>query len=222
MRWSEHTKLPRGVKRDPPPDPDPPPNEWQPLQIETDSEYSHGHSQLPPGLHDSSAIELFQLFFTDELLKELAFYTNGLAEEYYRESRKTTGESAGEWKPTCKRELYPYLGVLLYMALHHEPSIGDYWKTSNDCLSDYPLRYYISRNRFEQIDHFLYCTPAGQSFQRPFGRIIHISDYVKMRAQRYFKPGPNGAVDEVIQRFHRRASEIVNIPHKPTGKGFKI
>ena len=127
VRRPEYAKLPRGAKRDPPSDPDPPPNEWQPLQIEADSEYPHGHSQLPPDVDDSNAIELFQLFFTDELLNELAFYTNSLAEEYYRESKKTTGESAREWKPTCRQELYAYLGVLLYMALHHEPSIGDYW-----------------------------------------------------------------------------------------------
>lgn len=38
----------------------------------------------------------------------------------------------------------------------------------------------------------------------------------------YFKLGPNVEVDEVIQRFHMRALEIVNIPHKPTPKGFKI
>ena len=69
----------------------------------------------------------------------------------------------------------------------------------------YPLRNYISRNRFEPIDRFLYCTQPGQSFQSTFGRVIHISDYIKSHAQRYYKPGPNVAVDEVIQQFQGRA-----------------
>lgn len=182
VRRPEYTKLSTGTKCDRPPDTDPPPSDWQPLQVEIDSEYPHGRSHLPPGVDDSSAIELFQLFFPDELLNELAFYTNSLAEEYYRKSRKTTGESAREWKPACRQELYAYLGVLLYMALHHESSIDEYWKTSNDFLPDYPLRNYFSCNRFEEINRFIYCTPPGQSFQSPFGRIIHMSDYIKMRA----------------------------------------
>ena len=221
VRRPEYSKIPPG-RHDPPPNPDLPPEDWKPLQIDTDTEHPHGYPQLPASVDASNAIELFQLFLTDELLDELAFYTNSLAKEYYQVSKKEKVESAREWKPTCRSELYAYLGGLVYMALHREPSIGDYWKISDGFLPAHPVRNYISRNRFEQIDRFLYCTVPGQSFQSPFGRIIHLSDYFKTRAQKYYKPGPNLAVDEIIQRFHGRASEIVNIPHKPTPKGFKI
>ena len=205
VRRPEYKKLPTGMKREPPPDPDPVMTEWQPLQIKPDREHSHGHSQLPPGVDDTNGIELFQLFFTDALLNELACYSNCSDEEYYRESGKTTAEFARAWKPTCRQELYVYLGVLLYMALQHEPSISDYWKTSDGFLPDHPLRNYISRNRFEPMDHFLYCTQPGQSFQSPFGRIIDLSDYIKLHVQKCYKAGPNVAVDEMIQRFQEES-----------------
>ncbi|KAF2813863.1 uncharacterized protein BDZ99DRAFT_553863 [Mytilinidion resinicola] len=38
----------------------------------------------------------------------------------------------------------------------------------------------------------------------------------------HWTPGPHLTVDETIQRFIGRASEIVNIPTKPTPEGFKI
>ena len=221
VRRPEYSKNPPG-RPNLPPKPDPLPEEWKPFQIDTDNEHPHGHPQLPASVNASNAMELFQLFFTNELLDELAYYTNSLAKEYYQESKKTNTGYAREWKPTCRWELYAYLGGLLYMALHREPSIGDYWKISDGFLPAHPVSNYISRNRFEQIDRFLYCTEPGQRFQSAFGRVIHLSDYIKTRAQKYYKPGPNLAVDEMIQGFNGRASEIVNIPHKPTPKGFKI
>lgn len=39
---------------------------------------------------------------------------------------------------------------------------------------------------------------------------------------RYYKPGIHLTVNETIERFTGRAPEIVNIPTKPTPKGFKI
>ncbi|KAF2802624.1 pea pathogenicity protein, partial [Mytilinidion resinicola] len=59
-------------------------------------------------------------------------------------------------------------------------------------------------------------------FHSIFERIDELSKYLRVRSRMYWTPGPHLAVDETIQRFMGRASEIVNIPSKPTPEGFKI
>lgn len=75
VRRPEYSKNPPG-RPNLPPKPDPPPEDWKPLQIDTDNEHPHGYPQLPASVNASNAMELFQLFFTSELLDELAYYTN--------------------------------------------------------------------------------------------------------------------------------------------------
>src|SRR5438552_1839929 len=50
------------------------PPEFDPLPINNECHY--GKPNLPPGLDDSNALEIFKLFFTDELMDLLVHYTN--------------------------------------------------------------------------------------------------------------------------------------------------
>ncbi|OCL03788.1 pathogenicity protein, partial [Glonium stellatum] len=47
-------------------------------------------------------------------------------------------------------------------------------------------------------------------------------EHLRILCRKLYNPRAHLAVDEIIQRFMGRASEIVNIPLKPTPKGFKI
>ncbi|KAF1812442.1 pea pathogenicity protein, partial [Eremomyces bilateralis CBS 781.70] len=48
------------------------------------------------------------------------------------------------------------------------------------------------------------------------------SEHLQTTFKLFWLPGTNLAVDEAMARFTGRAAEIVNIPSKPTPKGFKI
>lgn len=100
--------------------------------------------------------------------------------------------------------MYAYFGVLIYMGLHKEPAMVDYWKKA--------------------IDQYLYYEDPVQSatFTTPFKRIWDVSKYLRKACRRYYTPGTHLAVDKSIKRFTGRAKEIVNIPSKPTPEGFKI
>ncbi|KAF2182038.1 hypothetical protein K469DRAFT_691650 [Zopfia rhizophila CBS 207.26] len=66
-------------KRNKPPLPDAaPPPPWDPLYIENPNQ--RGFANLPPGINKESPIELFKLFFTDDLVDKLCVYTNRNAE----------------------------------------------------------------------------------------------------------------------------------------------
>src|SRR5947209_16583745 len=56
------------------------PEGWRPLRIDVDRPF--GEAQFPEGVtRDSLAIDLFQLFVTDELLDRIAYHTNQHAEK---------------------------------------------------------------------------------------------------------------------------------------------
>jgi hypothetical protein len=57
---------------------------------------------------------------------------------------------------------------------------------------------------------------------RPFNKIDTISATLRQRWKHYYSPGRDLAINECMQRFTDRVSEIVNIPGKPTPIGFKI
>jgi len=49
-----------------------------------------------------------------------------------------------------------------------------------------------------------------------------LDNIVRTASQTYMIPGTHIAVDECIQGFQGRASEIVTIPNKPIPTGYKI
>ncbi|KAF2240274.1 hypothetical protein BU26DRAFT_442995 [Trematosphaeria pertusa] len=80
----------------------------------------------------------------------------------------------------------------------------------------------MSRQRWQQLDRYLYCTEVEQSFCSPFGRVWDLSQLLCERSLLYWTPGKHLCVDEAIARFTGRASEKVIIKTKPTPEGYKI
>lgn len=154
-----------------------PPPSFEPLTIDA-NEHPDGVPTIPEGI-DEHPIQLFQLFFTDQLLDELAVYTNQAAERYYSSENGPQSQHVRGWRETSRQELYAYFGVVIYMGIHKEPAITDYWKYTTRRRFRHIVGDYIGQVRFQQINRFIYCTSPDQSFESPFGRIIHISDYIQ-------------------------------------------
>ena len=64
-------------------------------------------------------------------------------------------------------------------------------------------------------------TQSGQK-ETPFNKLEPLNDTLRQLFKQHWKTNTHLAVDETIQRLIGRASEIVNIPSKPTPEGFKI
>src|SRR2546423_3617444 len=61
-----------------------------------------------------------------------------------------------------------------------------------------------------------------QPVTRPHEKVNPLWKLLSPSFQRYWKPGRDVAIDECIEGFTGRTSDIVNIPTKPTPIGFKI
>jgi len=210
----------------PPPEPWPLPN-FDPLVI--DFPYTDGAPNLPH-VDPTDPLALFKLIWTDGLLEELAAHTNEYARlhpyrKYKDKNRKV--RTPRKWKPTSARELLTFLAVTIHMGLSPERDIEEYWTTTRKRGVDhFIVRENMGKNRWQQIDSKLHISfpkdPDDKTKESPFDKIATLSDTIRDRFRRYWKPGTHLAVDETIVRFTGRAFETVNIPSKPTPEGFKI
>jgi len=202
-------------------------------------ENAKGSSQNLHTIAASSPGDLFSLFFTDLVLDRIVRCTNLNAERARADPVAARAKNIRfhdslnqmPWKPVTSSEILAYLGILIYMGIHVEPHINDYWNTNDDDGPIHrPVRKTMSKHRWWQIDRYLHIwDPAlDQLFKRPDGKVRpheKVDPLWKLLSssfQRYWKPGRDLAIDECIEGFTGRTSDIVNIPTKPTPIGFKI
>jgi hypothetical protein len=202
-------------------------------------ENAKGSSQNLHTIDFSSPENLFSLFFTDSVLDRIVRCTNLNAEKVRVDPVATRAKNIRfhdslnqlPWKPVTSSEILAYLGILIYMGIHVEPHINDYWNTS---VEDGPIhqlvRKTMSKHRWKQMDRYLHIwNPAlDRLFERPDNKVRpheKVNPLWKLLSssfQCYWKPGRDLAIDECIEGFTGRTPDIVNIPTKPTPIGFKI
>ena len=91
-------------------------------------------------------MQLFSLFFTDEIMDKLIEWTNTYAELH---PPKNKPEQPRVWQPTCKQELYAYLAVLIHIGITTKSSIEDYWGSLDIYSSKHIVKKYIGSVRFQ-------------------------------------------------------------------------
>jgi hypothetical protein len=198
-------------------------------------ENTKGSSQIPSCT--SSPEDLFSLFFTDSVLDRIVRCTNLNAERVRADSIATRAKNIRfhdslnqrPWKPVTSHKILAYLGILIYMGIHVEPHIDDYWNTNEDDPIHQLVRKTMSNNGWKQIDRYFHIwDPASDQHcirpdkVRPHEKVDPLWKLLSPSFQRYWKPGRDVAIDECIEGFTGRASDTVNIPTKPTPIGFKI
>ena len=193
---------------------------FEPLHIANFDD--HGTPNLPPDPNINDPLAIFKLFFIDEIMDKLAKWTNEYAELYPAEET----QSARKWKPTDRQQLYAYFGVLIHIGITIESSIEDYWSDLESAGAEHVVKNYIGLVRFQQLDRYFRCTapwPKEDSTPRTtFDRVNGLSKHLRLSCRKFYPPGTHLAVNETIQRFMGRASEILNIPLKPTPEGSEI
>jgi hypothetical protein len=116
--------------------------------------------QLPESASCDDPISLFDLYYSPEIMDELVRYTNE-AQRNSKDPQKPHCR-AGNWYPTCRSELYTYLGIRIYMTLHVENEISDYWNTSNITPNHY-IQKYMTRDRFQELHLRFRCHGSNTS-----------------------------------------------------------
>ena len=124
--------------------------------------------------------------------------------------------------PICRRELYIYFRVVIYIGITIELAIEDYWGLITKGAA-YKVIEYISKNRFQQLKRYIRCSPMPQDgFYTIFNRVDKLSKHLRVLYRKFQRPSLYLAVNKTIQRFIGCVAKTVNIPSKLTPKGFKI
>ena len=152
----------------------------------------------------------------------MAGQTNAYAKAHLVLEKEVPEGRAKLQKPTCRQELYAYFGVVIYIKIMIKPAVKNYWGPIKKGTA-YKVTEYILKNQFEQLKRYIRCSPVLEnSFHIIFNRVDKLSKHLQVLCHKFQRPSPHLAINKTIQRFVNRVPEIVNIPSKPTPKGFKI
>ena len=168
----------------------------------------------------TTILQLFQLFFTTELMTIVVNQTN----EYARLCLK---EKYDKWDKISFDELHAYFGFMVLMGMVNLPSIRDYWR-KDETFNYRPLTTRISRTRFLQIHRFLHFVdndslpPYGDASYSKIQKVKPILTYISGKCSQLFIPGKDLAVDEAMVKYKGRSSIKQYMPKKPIKRGFKV
>lgn len=123
---------------------------------------------LPDDVYPTNPFSLFNLYYTIEIMDYIVNITN----EYDRAVSKTPeGRARGiDWHPTNRQEMYIFLSIRIYMTLHVENEIKDYWNTLK-MAPIHPITKYMPRARFEEL-HIRY--RVGDDDTTTYTRVCHL------------------------------------------------
>ena len=141
----------------------------------------------------------------------MLIYTNLYAKLYYERCTIPYARPR-PWQTLIMDELYTFFAVHIYMGLHKEPRISNYW---NHELNK-PLHLVIYRAilliRFEQIDRFFHCTEKSVPGD-PFSNLEPLNSYIMKTSKELWQAGRDLAVDECMQRYQGKCFSIYFIPN---------
>ena len=168
-----------------------------------------------------SPLDVFQLFFTDDLLRKVVQQRNHYA-------RQVMGDlQYHSWKQVSIHELKAFLGFSVLMGINHLPSIDDYW--SKDPRLHYaPIADRIPRWRFREISRYLHfmdnddLAPCGDPRHDRLGKVRPLIDYLSTKFASLYNPSQEIAVDEAMIKFQGRSSLKQYMPKKPIKRGIKV
>ena len=209
-----------------------PPKPWalpqfNPLSIEPLPENFQHHNLLSI-IDCSKPLDLFSLFITDRLLESLAENTNRYAALYYAQNSPNPHGRHRErpWTDTSTSELKVYIGAYIWMGLHSESDVADFWNTDGTKGPLHPhLTAAISETRWQRLDRFFHISPPkapNTPPQKPYQKLEPLANHLASISKQLWRPGTHLSIDEAMARCLGRAIETVKVPSKPTPEGFKV
>ncbi|CZT13758.1 uncharacterized protein RCO7_07121 [Rhynchosporium graminicola] len=172
---------------------------------------------LPDHVAPDVPIDLFTLYYTPEIIEGIVKHTNNYARAPKNPASKRS--RCLDWSPTCSAEIYIYLAIRIYMTIHVENEISDYWCTKG-MSPVHPISKKMARDRFQEL-HMRFRL-EGLDAEGPYERVSALSAHIQAVNLSVWTPGRDVAVDEMMIRYEGRAKEATTIPGKPTPTGFKV
>lgn len=172
---------------------------------------AQGPTNFARNICGQSPKQAFQLFLTEEVVREIVRCTN------LEGSRRHQN-----WTPTSVEEQYCFYGVLLLAGAHHEnhTRVSELWSE----VDGRPIfNKAMSRNRFTDL---MACLRFDDREQRnpndKFSPLRSIFGKIVKTFQKVYKAGAAITVDEQLVKFRGRCRFKMYIPSKPGKYGIKL
>jgi len=158
-----------------------------------------------------SPVQLFELFFDDEIVNFLASSSNEYAQFLNCNNPKITPE-----------EVKVFVAILIISGYNRLPGRRHYWDGATDMCNDL-VKNSMRRNRFEQILRFFHC--ADNSAPNPQDKMWKLRPLVKMvqnNCRKNFIPEQQLSFDESMIKYFGRHGCKQFIRGKPIRFGYKV
>ncbi|KAE9525673.1 hypothetical protein AGLY_014200 [Aphis glycines] len=180
--------------------------------------YSGLKIDIPP---DSSALDIFKLFFTSEIIDLIVVETNRNAEQFLSKNRLSKFSRFAKWIPTNENEIQKFFGLIIWMGLVQMPTLEDYWCNSTR-YKNYVAHKIIPRNRFELILRFLHFSDNEKFDGDKIYKVRNLVEKMIYNFQNVMEPDEDLAVDETMVPFRGRLGFRQYIPGKSHKYGVKL
>ncbi|KAL6416433.1 hypothetical protein ACFW04_013479 [Cataglyphis niger] len=161
-----------------------------------------------PTIHGFSSVEIFELFFNQELVTKVITETN----KY--------GATDENFIPLADDELKIFIAVNILMSLVCKPTIQSYWSTDKSLETPY-FKNIMTRTRFTSIANNLHFSSIIKS-KDPLVKIREVSEIVKNTFIRMYVPNKNISIDESLMSCRSRLHYIQFIRTKRARFGIKF
>ena len=167
-----------------------------------------------------TSYRVFSLFFNDTILQRIVENINEYAAKHASKKDKSF---ARKWYFISKEELRAYIATYIYMRIHNQSKVSNYWNRDSIKSSLHSFVYdQIELCRWEQIDRFLRISKFTSSISIVFEKLEKLSEHLRHTFKQYWIIETHFVVDESIQRFQGRSTVTVNISSKSVSKEYKV
>jgi len=172
--------------------------------------------------HTESALDLFLRYVPEDLVSQWALWTNHRIDIRRRKGSKVK-TLLSQKKPVSTEEIYVFFAIILYMTVHREPTLRQYWSDRPD-QPTHKVAGHMGRNRFVFIfRHLCMWQPADDDTKFSiWDKIRPWSSHIQTLNVQLWKPGFEISVDESMVRYQGRSRDTVIIKSKPIPQGFKL
>lgn len=171
---------------------------------------------------NSNAIDIFKLFFNDDLINLIVHETNVYANQVLQSTRISRNSRLNNWTDTNSQEIQVFFGIFIWIGLNVRPALSDYW--SNDPLykNDF-ISNLMKRNRFELLMRMLHFNDNQIPNQND--KLVKIRPFLtllKNNIQSVYSVGENMVIDESMIAWRGRLGFRQYIPGKKHKFGVKV
>lgn len=179
-------------------------------------------------VYNSSSLDYFQLFMSDEVFQEFAVNTNSYAKHCQDIKRiRNPDYKDKQWCETNPQEMKAYVALNILFGLSPSRRIRHYWST-NAFLRNEGVSRVMSQRRFTKLTEYFHISdrsqepPRGSEGYDSLYKIRNFMERLQVLFPMMSKPTKEQTIDEGLQPFQGRDKKVQYLPDKPKKRGFKM